>query len=146
MDELAAVTTALYNELVNNTALQAIFAGQVNVHYVFPDEEAPPLPYFVHRLDLEQPPAGVAISVGTWYLDIWDYSDTAQRATLLRKAVVEAFDQRILSIPESKHISIQLSRPNGFVPDTELGIWHYALGFRVRYTRHQEASAIATRA
>lgn len=143
MSSLTAVRDGIYNRLMSSSVLQTIM-GAVRVHYVFPDEEEPPLPYIVHRVDLNENPDSI-VEQGIWFCDIWDYSGAATRAEQIRDEITRLFDLwQLDGLTDARGVRFN-SNGSGFVPDTETGIWHIAMQFRVRFARVADATALLTR-
>jgi hypothetical protein len=143
MSSLLGVREGIYSRLTTSAGLLAIM-GAVRVHYVFPDEEEPPLPYIVHRLDIGNAP-DAAIERGVWYCDVWDYSDTATRAEQIRDEIIRLYDLWQLEGVVGANAIRFFKNSVGFVPDTEVGIWHIAMQFNVRFARTADVTAILAR-
>lgn len=138
MDLELAIITALYNAITSDSDLQVAFGGAVRLHLVRPDEDDPALPYLAHRLT-HKTGDSVVVRPGLYYLDVWDYSETAERVYAIREAIMALLDKSMLSIPglEAEAVRFRI-RDDGFIPEDTPGIWHYAFMFDVRYVRTSE--------
>lgn len=142
MDTEQAIIAALFTRLTTDPALGVALEGPVRVHLVLPDEEAPDLPYITHRLAYNTNDDRVVRSA-TYYLDIWDHFDVADRVHAARDRIITLLDTRRLVLPggEADGLRFELEA-HGFVPSDERNIWHYVMTFHTRYGRVLELAHI----
>lgn len=138
MDLELSIISALYNSLTGDSDIQTALGGEVRLFLVFPDEESPELPYLVHRLAHKRGES-VVVRPAVYYLDLWDYSDTADRVYAARAAIIKLLDLKTLAIPggEAEFVRVRL-QDDGFIPEETPKIWHYAFQFEIRYVRSAE--------
>jgi len=143
IDTQKSLITQLYSYLTVDTALKAAMGGTVRCYLVWAKTDAV-LPYLVHRLDIRAIDGFWPVRTGTYTLDIWSASDSADEITAIRKAIIEELDKLEFSTTEADTCRINLFS-DGFVPEPEEGIWHIAMLFDIRFYRKGEVAAIIAR-
>ena len=142
MDTQASFLTYLYEILTLDDDLVAACGGEVRLFPVWatPDAE---FPYLVQRLDIRAADV-FPLRQGTLIIDIWSYSPNMGEALDIRERLIGIIDQLDFSTDEISHCRISLET-DGFIPEIEQGIWHYACQFGCRFYRVSEISAILGR-
>jgi hypothetical protein len=142
MDSELSVVAGVWERLTGDATLMSLLGGPDRVHLGLPDDEEPPFPYLNHRVDTRSGDDKL-VRQGTYFVDVWDYSDTADRAYAIRERVVALLDESVTVTPTS---TFRLSLAgSGTVPDPEPGIRHLALAFDLYLARAGELAAIAAR-
>ena len=142
VDTQKSLLTYIENLLTIDTDLQTAMGGTVRLALVWapPDYE---FPYLVHRIDI-----GVDIfwpgRRAVYYLDIWSHSPNAEETLAIRKIIIELLDELEFSTAEVDRADFYL-QTDGFIVESEDGIWHYALMFNLNYFRYAEITAINAR-
>jgi len=80
----------------------------------------------------------------TYYLDVWSDSPNATEALAIRQRIIELLDETYPATDEITAGRLWL-QTDGFIPEPEQGIWHYAMMFNLRYYRSGEVSAMISR-
>ena len=149
MDTQASLLTKLWTILtgddVETIGLQTIMGGTVRLALTWapPDFE---FPYLVHRIDIRKEPGTHVIQRATYYLDIWSHTPNADEILKIRKRIIELLDELVFSIPtgEVSNAHIEIAT-DGFIPESEQGIWHYATMWDMIFRRDSEAASIEGR-
>ncbi len=145
LDVQKSLLTYFWNLLTTDPTLKSLMDDDVRCYLVWatPDAE---FPYLVHRIDVRREPGTYVIQKATYYLDIWSHSPSADEVLLIRKQIIELLDELVFSTQNDDvgmaHIE---TLSNGFVPETEQGIWHYATMWDMIFRRDAEAAAIEGR-
>lgn len=143
IDTNKSIVTYIYNLLTTDESLKSTMGGTVRLYltWAVPNAE---FPYLVQRLDIR--PAGdfFPLRVGTLYLDLWSDSTNANEIMAIRKRIIELFDKKKFSNSEADSTRVSLDT-EGFVPEPEEGIWHYATQWEIRYYRKAETASIIGR-
>ena len=143
VDTQKSLLTYIWTLLTDDSDLQSAMGGTVRLALTW----APPdceFPYLVHRLDIRQEPGTHVIQKATYYLDIWSDSPNADEILAIRKILIELLDELIFSTDDVSLVHIEIMS-DGFVPETEQGIWHYATMWDWIFRRDSEATAIEGR-
>jgi len=140
VDTQKSILTYLFNLLTADDDLEAAMGGVVRLYPVWavPDAE---FPYLVHRLDFKSAGETYAVRKGTYYLDIWSDSPNANEALAIRKRIIELLDELVFNTVEALRVHLE-TQTDGFIPETEPGIWHYATQWNAIFVRKAEAEAI----
>jgi len=101
-------------------------------------------PYLVHRIDFRRETGTYAVKRATYYLDIWSNSPNADEILLIRERLIQLLDELIFSTDDASRVHIEIDT-DGFIPETEQGIWHYATMWDIIFRRDSEAAAIEGR-
>lgn len=155
MDTIRILINAIYERLKNDAELALILkrppAYPEWLYLVWAAKDSP-FPYLVHRIDDRSLEPWV-MRQGTYYLDIWDYSQTAVRTYTLRQKVITLLDRAVIGLMDSQDGSFSCVQPfagdpaplitaarlyldtSGFVAEATEHIWHYAMTFQMRFTR-----------
>jgi hypothetical protein len=101
-------------------------------------------PYMVHRIDMGILNDWSPEASCTYYLDIWSDSPNVQEILSIRKLIMGLLDGLIFSTDETTdcHLWIQT---DGFVPEVEEGIWHYACQFNLKWLRDAQIGQLLKR-
>lgn len=142
VDTQRSLITQLYTYLTTDTALKTAMGGTVRCYLTWAKTDVV-LPYLVHRIDMS---AGIPFPErnATYYLDIWSASDDANEVTAIRKAIIELLDEVEFNTTEVKNCKLRL-QTDGFIPEPEEGIYHYALQFNLSLWRQSETLIIINR-
>lgn len=142
VDTQKSLLTYLWNLLTGDTDLKAAMGGTVRCYLTWakPDAE---FPYLVNRLDIA-PQEPWPMRQATYYLDIWSDSPNADEILAIRKIIIELLDELEPATDEVAAARLWL-QTEGFIPESEQGIWHYATQWNLRYYRAAETSAIIGR-
>lgn len=141
-DTQESLLTALYTRLTADATLMAAMGGSVALYPVWAKPDAT-FPYLVQRIDMR----GGEIwpeRLGTYLLDIWSNSPIATEIIAIRKRIIELLDQYQFNTTDVKNCKLELET-DGFVPETEPDIWHYAFLFNLRLWRQSETVYIISR-
>lgn len=147
IDTQKSIMTYLWGVLTGDTtgatSLQALMGGAVRLYltWAVPDAD---FPYLVHRLDISADSDAFPIRQATYYLDIWSYSTKADEILSIRKRIIELLDELGFTTAEVGGARLWL-QTDGFIPETEQDIYHYAMQFNLRYYRKSETAAIISR-
>lgn len=149
VDTQQSLLTYLFNLLVADDTLKAAMGGSVRLYPVWAKEDAV-FPYLVHRIDNNAAGGIFPLVQATYYLDIWSNTSTNVEALAIRKRIIELLDEKEFSTTDAEEtIEVCGARlwlqSDGFVPETEPDIWHYAFQFNLRFYRSSETDAIVGR-
>ena len=143
VDTQKSLITYIYNLLTTDETLKTAMGGTVRLALTW----APPdceFPYLVQRLDMRREPGTHVVRRASHYLDIWSDSPNADEALAIRALLIELLDELVFSTDDVGHVHISLES-DGFIPETEQGIFHYAMMFDWIFRRDSEAVAIEGR-
>jgi len=142
LDIQESLFTKLYTTLTADATLKTAMGGTVRLYPVWAKTDAT-FPYLVHRIDMRV--GGIfPESIGTYLLDIWSDSPNASEIVAIRKRIFELLDQLQFNTTEVKNVTIRI-QTDGFVPETEEGIWHYTFQFSISLWRYSETVYIISR-
>lgn len=142
LDTQKSLLTYLYNLLTTSSDLQTAMGGTVRLYLTWAIPDAA-FPYLVYRVDVSAVEP-FPMRQATLYLDIWSDSPNADETLAVRKLIIELLDELEPSITETAGVRIWL-QADAFIPESDQGIWHYALQFNLRYYRKSETAAIIAR-
>jgi len=143
VDTQQSLLTYLYDLLTTDGELKAAMSDPLRCYLAWAKPDAA-FPYLVHRIDVG-PSEPFMMRQATYYLDIWSDSDSAfNEIAPIRKRIIELLDELEPATDEITAGRLWL-QTDGFIPETEQGIWHYALQFNLRYYRAQEVAGIMSR-
>lgn len=144
LDTQTSLLTYLWNLLtgVEDTGLKAVMGDPVRCYLTWAEPDAE-FPYLVHRIDIA-PAEPFPMRQATYYLDIWSDSPNADEILAIRKRIIELLDELEPATDEIAGGRLWL-QTEGFIPETEAGIFHYAMQFNLRYFRSAEVAAIISR-
>ncbi len=149
MDTQSAIRYAVWYRLTQDEELKRLFGGQVRMHPVWAPKDAP-LPYMVHRFQNDR--VDTIIKNGRWYLDFWDYNNTAERIYAISGRAIELMEHAVLGLVDSGSGYVWVCQAvqdqprdllvaarfyllsDGDVPEDTDGIWHYASTWNIRFT------------
>jgi len=146
MDTQKSLLTYIYDLLTTDPDLKTAMGSDridewLYLTWATPNAE---FPYLVHRIDIRREPGTHVIQRASYYLDIWSDSPNADEILLIRKRLIELLDELVFSTSEVARVHIEIMS-DGFVPESEQGIWHYAMLFDLIFRRDSEAIAIEGR-
>jgi len=142
LDTQKSILTYLWNLLTGDPDLKKAMSDPVRCYLTWAEPDAE-FPYLVHRIDIA-PAEPFPMRQATYYLDIWSDSPNAEEILAIRKLIIELLDELETATAEIAGGRLWL-QTDGFIPETEQGIWHYALQFNLRYYRKSETAAIIGR-
>lgn len=142
LDTQKSLLTYIWNLLTGDTDLETAMGGTVRCYLTWAEPDAE-FPYLVHRIDIA-PAEPWPMRQATYYLDIWSDSPNAEEILAIRKRIIELLDELEPATDEIKGARLWL-QTEGFIPETEEGIWHYATQWNLRYYRKSESAAIIGR-
>lgn len=142
LDTQKSILTYLWNLLTGDTDLEKAMGGTIRCYLTWAEPDAV-FPYLVHRIDIA-PAEPFPMRQATYYLDIWSDNPNADEILAIRKLIIELLDELEPATAEIAGARLWL-QTDGFIPETEQGIWHYALMFNLRYYRVSETTAIIGR-
>ncbi len=142
VDTQESLLTALYTRLTADTTLQTAMGGSVALYPVWAKPDAA-FPYLVQRIDMR---AGEIWPerFGVYLLDVWSNAPIATETVAIRKRLIELLDEYDFSTTDVKNVKLSLAT-DGFVPESEPDIFHYAMQFSIRLWRQSETVYIISR-
>ena len=143
VDVRRSLINYLWTLLTTDPTLQEVMGGTVRCYLTWAEADAE-FPYLVHRLDIRAEEGTFVVQRATYYLDIWSDSPDADETLAIRKRIIELLDELEFSTDEADRARFIL-QTDGFIPEMEQGIWHYAFMFNLRYFRVAEIDAINSR-
>ena len=143
VDTQKSLLTYIWNLLTTDTALIAAMGGTVRCYLTWAEPDAE-FPYLVHRIDFIRRPGTHVIKGATYYLDIWSDSSNADELLAIRERLIQLLDELVFSTDEVGQAHIE-SVTDGFIPEMEQGIWHYATMWELIFRRDAEATTIEGR-
>jgi len=143
IDTQSSLLAKVYTLLTEDASLPGLMGGTVRLFLTWatPDAE---FPYLVHRLDIRREGPLHVVQRATHYLDIWSDSPNANEVLAIRKRLIEILDELIFSTDDVKQVHVEIAS-DGFVPQSEQNIWHYAMLFEWVLRRDAEAVSIEGR-
>ena len=142
VDTQLSLLTYLYELLTKDEDLKTFMGGEVRLYLTWAETDAA-FPYLVHRIDIA-PAEPYMMRQATYYLDIWSDKANALEALAIRAKIIQLLDELQFSTEEAVGCRLWL-QTDGFIPEDEEGIWHYALQFNLRYYRQGETEEIIGR-
>jgi len=142
VDTQKSLLTYLFNLLTTDVTLKAAMGGTVRLYPTWAEPDAV-FPYLVHRIDIAAAEPFM-MRQATYYLDIWSDSPNADAILAIRKRLIELLDELEPSTTDIAGGRLWL-QTDGFVPESEGGIWHYATMWNLRYYRKTEVAGILSR-
>lgn len=143
LDTQESLLTYLWNLLTGDTDLKAAMGGEVRLYLTWASPDAG-FPYLVHRIDISKEGDLYAVQRAAYYLDIWSNSPSASEALSIRKRIIELLDELVFSTDEASRTHIEI-QSDGFVPESDQGIWHYATMWNLIFRRDAESASIEAR-
>jgi hypothetical protein len=143
VDTQLAVLDAIYDILVADTALKSAMGGTVRLYPVQASPDTA-FPFLVHRLDIngDEP---FPMRNATYYLDVFSDTVNITEVTTIRQRLINLLDEYIFTVTDAVQSARIWLQTDGFVPEVETGVWHYALQFNIRLYRTGEVAAIIAR-
>lgn len=142
VDTQKSLLTYLWTLLTGSADLKLAMSDPVRCYLTWAEPDAE-FPYLVHRIDIA-PAEPFPMRLATYYLDIWSDSPNADKLLAIRKLIIELLDELDFTTDEVTAARLWL-QTEGMIPETEQGIWHYALQFNLRFYRTSETAAIIGR-
>ena len=143
LDTQKSLLTHIWTLLTDDATLKAAMGGTVRCYLAWAEEDAE-FPYLVHRIDIRREPGTHVIQRGTYYLDIWSDSPNADEILSIRQRLIQILDELIFSTDDVARVHMEIMS-DGFIPETEQGIWHYATLWDCIFRRDAEATSIEGR-
>lgn len=144
-DTVNAIITAIWTILTGDETLQGLCGGTVRCYFPFSTSN-PDFPYLNHNLKPDVIPAQWSMVNADYFLDIWEYSDTATSTLAIRDRIITLLDQRAITTASSEITAGRLRLNNGgFVDTDQEHVWHYPTMWTFRYARKQEIANILGR-
>jgi len=128
---------------MTDATLQSAMSGTVRLYHIWakPNTE---FPYLVHRIDMGILADWSPQSRCTYYLDIWSHSPGATEILAIRKRIMELLDGLTFSTDETTECFLWI-QTDGFIPEVEPGIWHYACQFNLKWLKDAQIGATLKR-
>ena len=142
IDTQTSFLTFIFNLLTADSSLKTFMGGEVRLFPVWAQEDAE-FPYLVHRLDIKRGDI-FPLARASYYIDIWADDPNSTAVLNVRKRIIELIDELRFSTNEIANGEIHILG-DGFVPETEPDIWHYALQFEIKFYRKSETESILGR-
>jgi len=141
-----ALLTYIYNRLTTDTGLMAVMGGRVRLAAVWAKPDTS-FPYLVHRIDFGPDTDDSDIMRrSTYYIDIWSDSPNASEILSIREEIITSLDELEFDTASNEATRARFRlQTDSFIPETEDGIWHYAIMFNLRFFRNSEITAIDAR-
>jgi len=133
----------IWSLLTKDAPLKTKMGDTVRCYLTWAEVDAE-FPYLVHRIDFRREPGTYAVKRATYYLDIWSNSPNADEILLIRERLIQLLDELIFSTDDVSRVHIEIAT-EGFIPEAEQGIFHYAMMFDIIFRRDSEAISIAGR-
>ena len=143
VDAQKSLITYVYNLLTTDDTLKAAMGGTVRLYLTWAQTDCA-FPYLVHRIDIRKEPGTHVIRKAAYYLDIWSDSPNADEILLIRERLIQVLDELNFSTDDVSQAHIEILS-DGFIPETEQGIYHYATMWDLIFRRDSEATAIEGR-
>ena len=135
LDTQESLLTQLYTVLTSEITLKAAMGGSVSLYPVWAKPDAT-FPYLVHRIEMRR--GGIwPERIGTYLIDIWTNSPSAASVVAIRKRLIELLDEYQFNTTDVKNVKLNLDT-DGFIPETEPDIFHYAFQFSISLWRQAE--------
>jgi len=143
VDIQESLLTSIYNTLTTDDTLKACMGGTVRLYPIWapPDAE---FPYLVHRIDMANVADWSPVRKCTYYLDIWSHSSSAEEVLDIRKQLMTLLDNLEFSTNETTVAWLWI-QTDGFIPESTVGIWHYACQFNLGWLRDAQIGALLKR-
>lgn len=143
VDIQKSLLSYIYTLLTTDETLKAAMGGTVRLFLTWAKPDAV-FPYLVNRIDMGILGDWSPEAVCTYYLDIWSDSSNAEEILAIRVLIMGLLDGLIFSTDETTdcHLWIQT---DGFVPEVEEGIWHYACQFNLKWLKDAQIGATLKR-
>lgn len=132
--------------LVADIGLTTDMGGTVRIALGFAKPDTP-FPYLVHRITSVPDDSEVhPLRRGTYFIDIFTDSPVAASLMAIRQEIVESLDELEFNTAGNEATRARFTLDTeALIPETEDGIWHYAIVFNLRFFRDAEIAAINSR-
>jgi len=146
VDIQEALLTYIYTLLTTDAGLKADMGGTVRLAAIWAKPDTA-FPYLVHRIDFGPDTDDTNIMRrSTYYIDIWSDSPNASEILAIREEIIGLLDELEFDTANNEATRARfLLQTDAFIPETEDGIWHYAIMFNLRFFRNAEITAINAR-
>lgn len=143
VDIQESLLTSIYNTLTTDNTLKAAMGGTVRLMPIMatPDSE---FPYLVHRIHMAKLADWSPQDHDTYYLDIWSDSPRAEEVLDIRMIIMGLLDGLDSSTSETTEFYLW-RQTDGFVPEIEQGICHYACQFNLKWLKDAQIGATLKR-
>ena len=142
LDTQVSLLSKLWTILTGDTLLKNAMGGTVRLYLTWAEPNAR-FSYLVHRIDIA-PQEFFPMRQATYYLDLWSYQPKADEILNIRKRIIELLDELSFDTDEVSATRLWL-QTDGFIPEVEQNIWHYATQWNLRYYRKAETLSIISR-
>ena len=131
VDIQESLLTSIYNVLIADSSLQTAMGGSVRLYPVWAPPDAT-FPYLVHRIDMTMGGDWDPVDKDTYLLDIWSNSPSAEEILDIRMLIMGLVDGLDSSTDETTEYFLW-RQTDGFIPEIEQDIWHYACQFNLKW-------------
>ena len=131
VDIQESLLTSIYNVLIADSSLQTAMGGSVRLYPVWAPPDAT-FPYLVHRIDMNIGGDWDPVDKDTYLLDIWSNSPSAEEILDIRMLIMGLIDGLDSSTDETTEYFLW-RQTDGFIPEIEQDIWHYACQFNLKW-------------
>ena len=143
VDTQMSLLTYLWNLITTDPDIRIAMGRKIYLlHHTWAKPNAT-FPYMVHRIDIA-PAEPFPMRQATYYLDIWSDSDDTDEILAIRALIIALLDELEPATDEIAGGRLWL-QTEGFIPETEQGIFHYATQWNLRYYRVAETASIIGR-
>ena len=143
VDIQESLLTSIYNVLTADSDLQTAMGGSVRLYPVWASPDAV-FPYLVHRIDMNKAGDWDPVDKDTYLLDIWSNSSSAEEILDIRMLIMGLLDGLDSSTDETTEFYLW-RQTDGFIPETEQDIWHYACKFNLKWLNDSQIGATLKR-
>lgn len=144
LDIEKSIIDAIYAILIADTDLNTALDGTPRIAHVWATEDTV-FPYLVNRIELTRDVSDVyPFMRGRYLIDVWSDSTNGNEALVIRKAIMNALDERQFATTEVSRFRLTYFS-DGWVLGNEQNIWHRAMIFDLWLFRDAEITAIDAR-
>lgn len=130
----------LWNLLTTNADVREAMGRSTYLLYHTWAEPDATFPYMVHRIDMGILGDWSPEAACTYYLDIWSYSEDVTEILAIRTLIMGLLDNIEFSTTETTEVHVWI-QTDGFVPETEERLWHYAMQFNLKWIKDAQIGA-----
>lgn len=131
VDIQESLLVSIYNTLTGDGDLETAMGGTVRLYLAWAKPNAA-FPYLVHRIDMGTGNDWDPVMPCTYYLDIWSDSPKYEEVLDIRMNIMGLLDNLESSTNETTDFFLW-RQTDGFIPEPEQGIWHYACQFNLKW-------------
>ena len=143
VDIQKSLLTSIYNLLTTDADLKTAMGGTVRLYLTWAKSNAT-FPYLVHRIDMNIGGDWNPQDRDTYLLDIWSDSPNAEEILDIRKLIMGLLDGLDSSTAETTEFFLW-RQTDGFIPEVEQGIWHYACQFNLKWLNDAQIGTLLKR-